>query len=68
MNSSLYQSYVTDLNNQAVVSTNIIKIEVNENQEPVLSARELHNFLGVTERLTNWFDRQLQFDFEENID
>ena len=37
MNSSLYQSYVTDLNNQAVVSTNIIKIEVNENQEPVLS-------------------------------
>ena len=68
MNSSLYQSYDTDLNNQAVVSTNIIKIEVNENQEPVLSARELHDFLGATERFTNWFDRQLQYDFEENID
>ncbi|MCC3864176.1 antA/AntB antirepressor family protein [Terrisporobacter petrolearius] len=68
MNSSLYRSYDTDLNNQAVVSINIIKIEVDENQEPVLSARELHDFLEAAERFTNWFDRQLQYDFEEKID
>ena len=45
-----------------------IKIEVNENQEPILSARELHNFLEVTERFTSWFNRQLQYGFEENTD
>lgn len=40
----------------------------NENGEQLVSARELHAFLECTERFSNWFERQLQFGFEENID
>ncbi|CEQ21637.1 phage anti-repressor [[Clostridium] sordellii] len=45
-----------------------IRIEINENQEPILSARGLHSFLEVSERFNNWFNRQLQYGFEENQD
>ena len=34
----------------------------------VVSARELHSFLGATERFGNWFDRQMQYGFVENED
>lgn len=54
MNSSLYKSYETDLKNQAGVSTNIIKIEVNENQEPIVSGRELHQGLKVQQDFSDW--------------
>lgn len=37
-------------------------------EDITLSARELHEFLEVTERFSNWFNRQLQYGFEENID
>lgn len=33
-----------------------------------LSARELHGFLEVTERFSNWFDRMNQYGFIENHD
>lgn len=46
----------------------LIKIKVNENQEIIVSARELHKGLGITERFSNWFKRQLKYGFEENID
>lgn len=46
----------------------LIKIEVNENQEIIVSARDLHKGLGITERFSNWFKRQLKYGFEENID
>lgn len=46
----------------------LIKIEMNENQEIIVSARELHKGLGITERFSNWFKRQLKYGFEENID
>lgn len=55
-----------------VVATNEniipIKIEVNENQEPILSARELHNFLEVNSNYTTWFKRMCEYGFDENID
>lgn len=33
--------------------------------QPTVSARDLHEKVGSTERFTNWFERQLQFGFEE---
>ena len=45
----------------------LIKV-TEENGEQLVSARELYNFLEVTERFSNWFERQMQFGFEESID
>ena len=45
----------------------LIKV-TEKNGEQLVSARELYNFLEVTERFSNWFERQMQFGFEENID
>ena len=45
----------------------LIKV-TEENGEQLVSARELYNFLEVTERFSNWFERQMQFGFEENTD
>lgn len=39
-----------------------------ENGKQVVSARDLYNFLGCTERFQSWFDRQLQYGFIENQD
>ena len=38
------------------------------NQQPTVSGRELHKFLEVTERYSNWFRRMLQYGFTENVD
>lgn len=47
---------------------NLIKISVNEGQEQVVSGRELHEFLELTERYSSWFNRMLQYGFIENVD
>lgn len=39
-----------------------------ENGQQVVSARELHEFLEVTERFNNWMNRQFQYGFIENTD
>lgn len=36
----------------------IIKIQINERQEQVVSARELHAKLGISKRFTDWFKYQ----------
>ena len=46
----------------------LIKVDINENQEPVISGRELYKALEATERYNNWFDRMLQYGFAENYD
>lgn len=44
-------------------------IKVNyESENPKVSARELHEALGATERFSNWYERQLQYGFIENED
>jgi anti-repressor protein len=45
----------------------LIKITEQDGNK-VVSARELYQFLEATERFSNWFERQLQYGFEENID
>ena len=46
----------------------LIKIEVNEQQEPVVSARELHKVLEVKKQFTDWWKQQQGYGFEENQD
>lgn len=46
----------------------LIKIEINENQEPVVNGRELHDTLWVETRYDTWFNRMKEYGFIENVD
>lgn len=46
----------------------IMKITINENQEPIISGRELHKFLEVNSNYTTWFSRMCEYGFTENLD
>lgn len=46
----------------------LINVTLNENNEPVISARQLHTALGVTDQFSRWFERMLAYGFEENSD
>lgn len=46
----------------------LLKIEVNDNQEQIVSGRELHMFMGIETRYDTWFNRMLQYGFEEGKD
>lgn len=46
----------------------LIEIQVNENQEQTISGRELHMFLGVETKYNDWFQRMLQYGFEDGQD
>lgn len=46
----------------------LIKIEVNESLEPIVSGRELHKALEVQSNYTTWFDRMKDYGFTENAD
>lgn len=45
----------------------LIKITEKEGRQ-LVSARELHKFLNVTERFASWVERQSQYGFEEGVD
>lgn len=47
---------------------NLIKIEVNENQEPIVNGRELHEALQIKTEYKKWFERMKEYGFTENID
>lgn len=47
---------------------NIIEINLNENQEPIVSGRMLHEFLEISTRYKKWFDRMIEYGFAENQD
>lgn len=42
---------------------NLIKIEVSENQEQLVSGRELHEFLEVESNYSSWFKRMCEYGF-----
>ena len=54
----------------AEITTNVgALIPITEsNGKRAVSARALYDFLGCTERFQSWFDRQLQYGFDENKD
>lgn len=45
----------------------IIKINY-ESEQPTVSARELHEGLGISTKFTMWFERIVAYGFDENID
>lgn len=46
----------------------LIKVEINENQEPIVSGRDLHEALEVKTPYTQWFERMCEYGFVENQD
>lgn len=46
----------------------LIKITTNENEEQLVSGRELYQFLEVSERYSSWFERMLKYGFVETVD
>ena len=45
----------------------LIKVTEKEGQQ-LVSAREMHEILGSKERFSKWFNRYLDYGFEENVD
>ena len=46
----------------------IIKVTVNDNHEPIVSGRQLHEALGVKTEYKKWFSRMTEYGFNENED
>ncbi|MCC4121330.1 ORF6C domain-containing protein [Lactococcus lactis] len=46
----------------------LITITQNENNDQVVSGRELHGFLGVKTRYNDWFEDMVKYGFTENVD
>ena len=46
----------------------LLKVEVNENQEQVISGRELHMFLDIGTEYAKWFERMCEYGFREGED
>ena len=47
--------------------TELLKV-IEQNGEQIVSARDLHGFLEVSERYNDWFNRMKDYGFEEGID
>ena len=47
---------------------NLINVTLNENHEPVVSGRQLHETLGVKTKYADWFNRMIEYGFTENQD
>lgn len=50
------------------VMNELINVQMNENQEPIVSGRELHEFLGVKTAYKDWFPRMCEYGFNEGTD
>ena len=47
----------------------LIKIEINKNNEQLVSAKELHEFLEVKSKFADWIKNRIEkYGFEENQD
>lgn len=46
----------------------LIKVEFNDNHEPVVSGRQLHQALGVKTQYKDWFPRMTEYGFTEGQD
>lgn len=46
----------------------LISVTLNDNHEPVVSARQLHEALDVKTRYNDWFNRMTEYGFIENQD
>ena len=54
--------------NKQINNEQLISINVNEQQEPVVSGRELHKALEIGTEYAKWFSRMVEYGFVENQD
>ena len=50
------------------MNNELIKITKDDNGNSVVSGRDLHDFLGVQTKYTQWFERMVSYGFTENVD
>lgn len=48
--------------------TELLKVKQNENLEPVISGRQLHEFLEVKTAYKDWMPRMIEYGFIEGVD
>ena len=47
----------------------LITVEINENNEQIVSARLLHGYLEIKTKFNDWIDKRIEkYEFTENID
>jgi len=46
----------------------LIRVQTNDRQEPVISGRDLHEFLEVSTKYPDWIKRMMEYGFTEEID
>ena len=46
----------------------LIKVNYDNPEKPVVSGRELHEALGIKTAYKDWFPRMVEYGFEEEID
>src|SRR5699024_11574071 len=51
-----------------VQNQELIPVTENDQNEVVVSGRDLHKFLEIGTQYTKWFYRMIEYGFEENID
>lgn len=64
----LFRGAKTNDSIKEIKVTEIIKIQTNENHEPVVNARELHEYLGIGTEFRHWFPRMAEYGFEKGVD
>ncbi len=51
-----------------VMMTELVKVKQNDNGNVIVSGRDLHEFLEVQTKYTDWFKRMIEYGFKENVD
>ena len=46
----------------------LIRVTKDNDGKSVVSGRDLHDFLEVNEKYTQWFNRMVEYGFTENVD
>ena len=46
----------------------LINVTLNDNHEPIVSGRQLHEALDVKTKYADWFNRMIDYGFAENQD
>lgn len=57
------------MNSLKLIENGLIPIYENDNNEKLVNARELHNFLGIGAEFTTWIKRRIdKYEFVEDVD
>lgn len=56
------------MNIKAMTTKQLVSVKIDENHEPIMSARELHEFLEIETPYHKWIPRMIEYGFSENID